>query len=461
MAAFSGPSGAGLRSSRRLSTVEDFAYRHRNTAILVVVLVAQFVLLGYQVRRNDDVRLLRVWAVSIFMPIQKLVDSATGFFGSTWEDYVWLRGARGENARLRRELDELKLERQQLRRLLARFGREEDLLAYQKAIPSKTVIASVIAAGANPNAKEVFVNKGSGDGIEPGMAVMTPDGVVGKVQAVFGGASLVLLINDADSAVGVMLLDSREHGVLKGTGKREGRVDYIGNEVELPVGAEIYTSGDDRIYPKGLPVGVVTRVAPGTEFQQIFARPFVELNRLEEVLIITEGVHQQVPPNYRPQAPTYLMPPPPADPLISGELPPGSPDSSGGGGAESPTQDAVSATPPPTSSEPTTDADRLEQRYRAVGAAQGHVFGQGAPGTKPPNFNLGLTPPTEVQPQKRTQPALETTSPAAQPAPRTGASRPQATTPRTNQGAAAAGQGSGEAGRAETAGGASVPAATR
>jgi rod shape-determining protein MreC len=439
--------------------VEDFAYRHRNAAILVVVLVAQFVLLGYQVRRNDDVRLLRVWAVSIFMPIQKLVNGGTGFFGTTWEDYVWLRGAREENEHLKQELDQLKLERQQLRRLLARFGREEDLLAYQKEIPSKTVIASVIAAGANPNAKEVFVNKGSGDGIEPGMAVMTPDGVVGKVQAVFGGASLVLLISDADSAVGVMLLDSREHGVMKGTGKREGRVDYIGNEVELPVGAEIYTSGDDRIYPKGLPVGVVTRVDPGTEFLQVYAKPFVELNQLEEVLIITEGVHQQVPSNYRPQAPTYLMPLPPADPLISGELPPGTPETTEGVGVEGPGQGAAAGAA--SSAEPATDADRLEQRYRAVGAAQGHVFGEGAPGTKPPNFNLGLTPPAEVQPQKPAQPSRESTPAAGDSVSRATGSQPQGTVQPQANPRAVSPPPPAEAGRAERSPDSAAPAVAR
>ncbi len=440
--------------------MEDFAYRHRNAAILVVVLVAQVVLLGYQVRRNDDVRLLRVWAVSIFMPIQKLITGGTGLFGSTWEDYVWLRGARQENERLRQELDQLKLERQQLRRLLSRFGREEELLAYQQEIPSRTMIASVIAAGANPNAKEVFVNKGSGDGIEPGMAVMTPDGVVGKIQAVFGGASLVLLITDADNAVGVMLSESREHGVMKGTGKREGRVDYIGNEVEVLVGAELYTSGDDRIYPKGLPVGVVTRVAPGTEFQQIYAKPFVELNRLEEVLIITEGVHQQVPPNYRPQAPTYLLPPPPGDPLISGELPSGvagPPEA-----VEDPAQAPASGTPEPGLAEPLTDADRLEKRYRAVGAAQGHGFGEGAPGTKPPDFNMGLTPPAEVHPQKRPQPSGE--SAPAEAASRAAVGQPKsAVQPPLRQPSTAQGTSGSPAdtGRAEPSPRAPAPAAVR
>jgi rod shape-determining protein MreC len=410
--------------------VEDFAYRHRNISLLIVVLVAQFVLLGYQVRRNDDVRLLRVWAVALIMPVQKMLDGGTGFVSETWKDYVWLRGTRGENERLKEELDRLKLEQLQLRRTLARFEREEEFFAYQKEISSGTLLAAVIAAGADPNAREVFVNKGSGDGIEPGMAVITPDGVVGKVQAAFPGASLVLLLSDADSAVGVVLRDSREHGVMKGTGGREGRVDYIGNEVEVPIGTELYTSGDDRIFPKGLPVGKVTRVKPGPEFQQIYARPFSELNRLEEVLIITQGVHQQIPEMYQPQAPSLLMPPPPAsqDSLGSGEVP-APPAKSGSAPAED-TQPAA-AEPPASSSEPLTDADLLEQRYRALGAAQGHTYGEGAPGTKPPDFNMGLATGS-ARPAEAAAPAAKT--PLAKTPVSKNGTAPQSRGPATSQG---------------------------
>ena len=372
--------------------MEDFIYRHRNISILAAVLVAQFVLLGYQVRRNDDVRLLRVWAVAIIMPIQKVIGAGTGFFSSGWNDYVFLRDVRLENEQLRGNLDQLKLEHQQLRRLLARFEREEELLAYQKQIPSQTVLASVIAAGANPNAKELFVNKGTSHGIQPGMAVITPDGVVGKIQAAFASASLVLLVNDVDNAVGVIEVNSREHGVMKGTGRSECRVDYIGNEVEIPVGAELYTSGDDRIYPKGLPVGVVTSVEPGVEFQRIYARPFAALSQLEEVLIVAQGVHQTLPQLHDPQAPARLMPMPESDPdplTAPGVTPaPAAQDAESG----APVPDAVQ----PSSSEPLTDADLLEQRYRAIGAAQGHVFGEGLPGSRPPNFNLGITPPPKA-----------------------------------------------------------------
>jgi hypothetical protein len=184
----------------------------------------------------------------------------------------------------------------------------------------------------------------------------------------------------------------------------------------------------------------------------------VELNQLEEVLIITEGVHQQVPSNYRPQAPTYLMPLPPADPLISGELPPGTPETTEGVGVEGPGQGAAAGAA--SSAEPATDADRLEQRYRAVGAAQGHVFGEGAPGTKPPNFNLGLTPPAEIQPQKPAQPSRESTPAAGDSVSRAtgtqpqGTARPPANPPAVSPPAA-------EAGRAERSPGSVAPAVAR
>ena len=253
------------------------------------------------------------------------------------------------------------------------------LAAYQQNIASQTTIASVIGTGANPNSRVVFLDKGSGAGIKPGMAVITPDGIVGKVQAVFPGSSLVLLISDSHSAAGVILENSRAHGVLKGTGVNEARIDYVPNEEKVTAGEKVYTSGEDRIHPKGLVVGTVSQARQGRDFQEITIEPGARLNRLEEVLVVTSGVHQDLPLKLpRPQAPQALLPPPPPD--ARGDL-------------LGPETQAVSAPVAPENYLPQTDADRLKNRYRELGTMQGHKFGEGLPGSKPPDFNLGWTPP--------------------------------------------------------------------
>ena len=361
----------------------EFFLRYRNVSVLAAVLLAQFILLGYQVKRQDDVRLLRVWTVGAISPIQKGLNLATSGLVNTWRDYIWLVGARHQNGQLREQVSRLKLENQQFRRALARFDREDDLAAYQRQIESETVTAQVIGHGSNPNSKEIFLDKGTDDGVRAGMPVITPEGIAGRVRAAYGGASLVLLVHDVEAGVGVLLARSRARGVMKGNGEpRECRVDYIRDDVDVAVGEWIYTSGDDRVYPKGLPVGKVTRVEQGSEFQQIYAAPGASLDRLDEVLIMLSGVHESIPEHPQPQVPQFLMPPPEPKTPVSEELAAaGEPRGPGAGSADL-----------------RTDADRVRERYRAVAAAQGHVFGEGAPGTPAPDFNLDPSIPRLAAP---------------------------------------------------------------
>lgn len=374
--------------------MEDFFTRYRNIAVLAVVVLVQVVMLGYQVRGDNDVRMLRVWAVSAVTPFEKALNATFDFFGSGFSDYAWLVGTRQENERLRKQLSEQKLENQQLRRLLERFGREEEVQAFQSRFSSQTLMAEIIGVGSNPNAKEVFIDKGTGDGVRSGMGVITPDGIVGKVQAAYPASALVLLINDASAGAGVLLANSRVRGVLKGSGSRQCRVDYVGNEVEVQAGEKLYTSGDDRIYPRGLPVGEVTGIGVGSAFQEIYVKPFAALDRLDEVLVILTGAHQDLPSAPAAQPPQYLMPvPPPEEEGISLNAPDTPPRP-----GDSPLPEARSnlANGLPQKPIAKTDADRLLERYRQIGAYQGHAYGEGDIGSAPPNFNLGeRRPPGE------------------------------------------------------------------
>ena len=374
--------------------MEDFFTRYRNVAVLLAVVLVQIVMLGYQVRGENDVRMLRVWAVSAVTPLEKALNATFDFFGSGISGYAWLVGAREENGRLQRQVAEQKLENQQLRRLLERFGREAEVQAFQSRFSSQTLMAEIIGVGSNPNAKEVFIDKGTDDGVQPGMGVMTPDGIAGKVQAAYAASALVLLINDASAGAGVLLANSRVRGVLKGSGSRQCRIDYVGNEVEVQVGEKVYTSGDDRIYPRGLPVGEVTGMGVGSAFQEIYVKPFAALDRLDEVLVITAGVHQDLPAAPAAQPPQYLMPvPPPSEDGMSLNAP----DTPPAGDLALPRARnglANRSAPRPIGK---TDADRLLERYRQIGAYQGHVFGESNLESAAPNFNLGERRPVGGQ----------------------------------------------------------------
>ena len=114
------------------------------------------------------------------------------------------------------------------------------------------------------------MDRGTASGVQQGMAVVTPDGIVGKVIAAYPTASQVLLITDPDFAAGVVSQKNQARGTLKGQGTPQCQVDYVPNEQKVEAGEWFYTSGDDRIFPRGFPVGIVKAVRPGQHFKEIW-----------------------------------------------------------------------------------------------------------------------------------------------------------------------------------------------
>ena len=406
--------------------------RYRNTSVLIGVLLLQLALLAYQVKRGDDVRLLHLWTAAAMAPMQKAMSTASRFVTSSWNDYVWLVDTREENRQLRQQLDHLKLENQRLQRSVGQFERGQVLRAYQESVLSTTVVSQVIGVGSNPNSKEIFLDLGTDAGVRAGMAVLIPDGIAGKVHAAHGGTSLVVLLNDPEAAVGVLLARSRARGVMKGTGSAFCRIDYVDHDVEVRIGEKVYTSGDDRIYPKGLFVGTVTRLEQASEFQRIYVKPAAPLNRLEEVLVVTSGVHQRLPSLTAPQPPGRLLPIPPADFERSNPVESGLMRNRGGGEALGFYQIEESD---PGAVPRATDADRLKRHYVRIGEAQGHRFGEGEPGSAAPDFNLQSVRPPLLPGGPSTTQADSGNSAAARrrqaesPTERTGAGRTQVPAP--------------------------------
>ena len=366
--------------------MESFVNRYRNLTILLLVIFAQFLLLALQVKNDQDVRIIRVWTVTAVTPFARVVELLRGGSVGFFRNYVLLRDEDAENRRLRDQVGHLKLENVFLKNELNTAERAKALGVFQARIPSKTLAATVIGAGAGSNAKVVYVDAGSTRGVERGMAVVTPDGIVGKVIAAYPTASEILLASDTDFAAGVVSQDGAVRGTLKGQGTPLLKVDYVPIQEKVQVGQWFYTSGDDRIFPRGFPVGVVRSVRDAQPFKEILLDPAGLQHGLEDVLIITQGVHQDIPPTPVADQPVYIAPSPPD------ESKPASPAAAG----------AAPASPP------ITEADKLRLEYQASGDAQGHKFGSGA--YSEPNFSgIGTT-----LPQK---PAPAAAAPAAAPPP--------------------------------------------
>src|SRR5260370_10622093 len=144
---------------------------------------------------------------------------------------------------------------------------------FQRQSPSKTIAAHVIGNTTGVGAKVVIVDRGTGSGVQKGMAVITPDGIVGKVTSAYPTASFVLLITDPSFAAGVISQKNHVHGTLKGQGYSTVIVDYVQNEQKVEPGEQFFTSGDDRVFPKRLPASATTAVREGKSYTANFLTP--------------------------------------------------------------------------------------------------------------------------------------------------------------------------------------------
>ncbi len=292
-----GTRNAKLDARNSKLCMDNLLSRHRNLTVLVVVLCAQVVGLAVQVKHpaeGGSVRLVRLWAVSTITPLEKGVVNTREWVGNLWRNYFYLRNVRKENEALRAEIERMRLEQVRLGEDAGQARRLQALLGFKEQFIQQTLPAQVISTTGSEFSRGVYIDKGSRDGLKADMPVITPEGIVGKTFRVYPSSSLVLVINDPTSGVGVILEKSRLQGILKGAPNGETQVYNIMADEQVQVGERVLTSGGDRIYPKGLPAGVVSSVAPGADpiFVTVRVKPAAQLSRLEEVLVLTKVVEK-------------------------------------------------------------------------------------------------------------------------------------------------------------------------
>jgi len=205
---------------------------------------------------------------------------------NAWNGYVALGRAHEENRALRDEVAQLKIDLQRQEALARETEELQRLLELRGRVEFKTRGAEIIGGSAAPDFRTVTINLGARDGLGRDMAVLAPEGVVGRVVLTSPGAAKVQLLIDRNAAAGAILARTRTEGVVISTGDGRLRLDYLSATAEVKVGDEVITSGTDGIYPKGFSIGIVESVERGG--RGIVLRPAVDFSKLEHVLVVVE-----------------------------------------------------------------------------------------------------------------------------------------------------------------------------
>jgi rod shape-determining protein MreC len=273
--------------------MDTFLRKYSNGLTLAALLMAQVLGLAVQVKGTSEngtaTNLLHIWAIRLISPLEKAFVHSGNATRTLYHDYFALRSVRRENDSLKKQIEEMRIQSVRLQEDANQARRIQALLGFKEQFIHKTVAAQVIGTSGTDLSHVIYIDRGSDDGIKPDMAVITPDGVVGKVLRVQGSTSQVLEVRDQTSGVGALLVNLRLQGIVKGTPGGDIVLNNIMQNEKVEVGDMVVTSGGDRIFPKGLPIGTVSSTFPGRDvFLNVRLKPAANLDRLEEVLVITE-----------------------------------------------------------------------------------------------------------------------------------------------------------------------------
>lgn len=225
-------------------------------------------------------------------PLQKKIGGFSGYIRSFKDDYLALIHIRQENKRLWAELQESRNSAYKNREALATNARLRKLLDFKENSDIPSVSAVIVGKDPSLWFRTVIIDRGSSDGIQKGMPVVTGDGIVGQIFRVSPNYSKVLLAITPSSAIDVILQKSRVRGILKGTGSQSYRLEYILKTVDVEEGDHVITAGYGGIFPTGLSVGTVSKVIRKKRgmFQEIEVSPAVDYLSLEELLVIQRKI---------------------------------------------------------------------------------------------------------------------------------------------------------------------------
>jgi rod shape-determining protein MreC len=263
---------------------------------VIVLIAANIIILSASSRSYSSYYEPGRIAISLIAPFQEAVTRSIRFVRGIWNHYFFLVTAAKENARFREALSQAIEENNQLKELKLSNIRLRELLDFQKTIMKRVISAEVIGKDPSPWFKTVIINKGKEDRVGKGMAVVVPDGIVGQVIDASSHYSKVLLIIAQNSSADALVQRTRARGIIQGETAGRCTFKYVLRKHDVQVGDRVISSGLDEVFPKGLAIGQISSVTKPDAgiFQEVTVTPYVDFEKLEEVLVVLSPLKQTI-----------------------------------------------------------------------------------------------------------------------------------------------------------------------
>lgn len=268
----------------------EFWVRHRKYSLLFLVLLASLSLLAFHRTRPGEGVWLAEGVAAVTAPVQAVFAQMHRAAAGLWTGYLEWKALRADAERLRAEVTALRLRQLRQAELEAENRRLRALLAMRERLPTRTLGADVVAREWNGFTRGLTINRGRSDGVERLAPVIVTRGVVGRVADLRRTSAVIQLVTDPASSVGAVVSRTRVQGLAEGVAGGGLRLRLPAHEEGVAVGDAVYTSGMGGLFPKGVPLGRVTRIHPSTGLFRIAdLEPAVDLATVEQVLVLPRG----------------------------------------------------------------------------------------------------------------------------------------------------------------------------
>ena len=263
--------------------------RYSIPVFIIILLLSALIVMSLRVKQRKGIDFADAVLMEFCAPFQKVSNFVIKAIHGVFQEYLFLVHLQRENVVLKQRMAELQKENHQMKEMALANERLYKLLQFREKISPSVTAAEVIGQDPSSWFKSVTINKGEKDGVRTGMAVISPEGVVGQILKTAPHYSTVLLITDYNSAIDSIIQRTRAKAIVEGKGENRCQLKYLLRTEEVIVGDSVVTSGLGGNFPKGLMLGEVRKVDKKGHgvFQYAELVPSIDLTKLEEVLVIT------------------------------------------------------------------------------------------------------------------------------------------------------------------------------